>query len=1176
MPDLNTTLGQSNTPSVDVIVEPYNAPIDVIKHARKFFPEEVYNLSSETILYKFLSALLGDAGVGGMKKAITYARTQQTLSNVHFDDLDTLFTGPFEFVRQSGEIYNTDPANDLLTDAQWLEVRSKDANYRSRALDYVKGVNLGPTEQGYKLIARAATGQDAEIYEQWQYYDDVNSDSPVGFPNLGNTGLRGEIVVLPYTNGLTQQQTKHLNDAFNRVKSMTTPISFSAQGSAATNIPAKTVVSSSDFFYVQKTVTANPSIDYPTVTSSGSAINNLWIVPGQSTEAPTYAFSNAQESITYAPIQSASASSYHTGPFNQIQQSVFGYLQNVPSALTNFSADQSYVDNSNSLEISTPWSVRQDTLNLFVNQNYPVGYLALLENQKSKYNKTFWSSNENPITTTESLYIYFPTSTPVNLLEFEIGKKPISIVVNYLSNNNWIPVTLNNSVENTIQVHYDHSTIYQWQPAALTFNDGTNNYVNTTALRIDFIRNLADFPFNNPSYFNWSVDVRNLKTGLMIGKASDFVTFPGIDVLGNAFTTQLKTYSSSNVLNGQNSFWQSQSNPSQFAVESLYFDISDSQGNAQTFDQIYLDPLTIGNLMHVYYSNDSSTDVSASFGQGDIIWYDPFSGTGLLAGQGIWNNNNVYWQQNFPSFEAQYGTASSLSESGGVATFQSGSAYTLAGNITANQYGAGDTLITLSGPAGIGSYLEIDICIQGSANNTAYNIEYAPVNFASGAGTVTGGSVSVNMYNAGILTQSQSIKSQNLLLVPGDQIGIRNDYANNQAIGFVVQQSAGTTIIGTVSAYNYGINSYSSGTYGKGSAILSNYGQTAVIIEDPNKSLSITDVQFRALTNTSIDNWDYKLWNPVNRHFALQKGYMDLPNPITAKYVKLEFSKLTPTPYQGVYNPNLPLVNFKAYPSWVVAYINDIFSQITSLKQLKAEQVNYDLINTGVQQPGQTLLSDPQPVSLLQYVQELSSSDITQTVQSQYDSWFNIGGSVALNTPTNQVPQVYPNTLYQQDSLYQTVTNPNPLSQTYTGVNPSAMDNYAQETMLPIKAVGPITARKDDSIVAEKNYPNLWFPRVCRHGYQTVQTQRENKMAYNVAIKQVSFYRKNGSVATNDPFYFETLADISNADPTYPNTFVQSDWRFIVPSSTLSVGTNMPSFGFENFDVDALYLGVIL
>ena len=1172
MADLNSTLSQSVVAPNDFVVEPFNAPTDVLRQARKFFPEEVYNLSSQTTLYKFLLALLGDAGVGGMKKAITYTRTHQALSNVRFEDLDTLFAGPLSFPRQVTEAYSTDPSNSLLTDAQWLEVHNKDSNYRSRANDYTKGLNLGSTIEGYSLIAKAATGYDSDIYEQWQYYDDLISDEPVGFPNLGNTTSRNEIVVLPKTDGLTQSQARYLSDAFNRVKNINSVISFTPQGNAAINIPVQQVVSSSDFYYTQKIVTGNPAINYPSV----SEANNTWIVAGSAVEAPTYAFGNTQESVTYAPITSSSASTTQIGPFNQTQQAVFGYLQNVPSNLTIFSSDQSYVDNSQNLEISTPWAVRQNTLNLFANGQYPVGYFAIT-GQPTSTSKTFWASQENYIydqngngknRTTESITLNLQTTTPVNMIEFEIGKKPVDIQLNYLDSDNttWLPVNLNRNVENVTSVYYNNSTIYQWQPSVITFDT-----VMTTGLQLVFTRRTDIFPFDNPTGFPWSVEIRNFKAALMIGQQSDFVSFPGVDVFGNGYYTQLQVYGAQNILNGGTSFWQSQSNPSQFAVESLYFDVTSLQGSAQTIDQIYIDPLTIGNLMHVYYTNDNSTDNPADFGDGDLIWYDGFTNSGFLSGEGVWSNYNFIWQQNFPSFEKytnlnvsqKSGPYYSLYESNNAA---GASGLSIAGNITSQQYGQGDTIVTFANPgntvAGTAAYFELDVCLQGNNLNTGYSLQY-----------LTGvnnnkPTIQLNSYNNAVLYNSISVNNLPLFQ-PGDQLGIRNDAANNQAIAYAIQSNV-TIPIGTVSipASAYGLQSYGNLTYGGDlqANSFNNYGYTAIIIEDPsNVGISINSIEFRKNVANTVNDWDYKLWNPINKHYRIQKGFLNLPNPITAKYIKLEFSKLTPVPYESIYNPNLPLVEYNAYPSWVVAYINDTFSQVTSLNQLKAENVNYDLINTGIQKPNQTLLGKIEPQSTLDYIKSLSVADVTQIAQNQYNKWF-AQGSAFFPTPANQVPQIYPNTLYQEDGLFSTVQNPNVLSQAYSGANQGAFSNYSQESGLTPPVVGPITARSDNSIIGEKNYPDLWFPRICRHGYQTVQTRRDNKLAYSIAINQIGFYKKDRSVPTNDSFYFETLADISNADSNYPNTFVQTDWKFSVPTTTLTYGYNLPEFGFENFD----------
>jgi hypothetical protein len=52
--------------------------------------------------------------------------------------------------------------------------------------------------------------------------------------------------------------------------------------------------------------------------------------------------------------------------------------------------------------------------------------------------------------------------------------------------------------------------------------------------------------------------------------------------------------------------WMSKPNPSKFAVESTYFDISDYRGEPRTIDHILIDPLTPGVYFNVYFTNDGN------------------------------------------------------------------------------------------------------------------------------------------------------------------------------------------------------------------------------------------------------------------------------------------------------------------------------------------------------------------------------------------------------------------------------------------------------------------------------------------------------------------------------------------------------------------------------------------
>jgi hypothetical protein len=81
----------------------------------------------------------------------------------------------------------------------------------------------------------------------------------------------------------------------------------------------------------------------------------------------------------------------------------------------------------------------------------------------------------------------------------------------------------------------------------------------------------------------------------------------GVDFLGNSYRNVI-TYTSpdnANVTDSANNdaFWLSKPNPSQFAVESLYFDVS-KENDQTTIDHILMDPSTPGVWFNVYYSSE--------------------------------------------------------------------------------------------------------------------------------------------------------------------------------------------------------------------------------------------------------------------------------------------------------------------------------------------------------------------------------------------------------------------------------------------------------------------------------------------------------------------------------------------------------------------------------------------
>jgi hypothetical protein len=188
-PDYTETINQS------FFIEPLGGPLHPTNYLDRF-PDEVYNKTLDSHLVKFLYALVGPAGVGWLRKNYLESRLQLEEYGVELFDLDAFYGDPLKFGRILEEIYDDDPRG-LLSRENWEKIRAKDAAYRARALDYVRGMRLGNTPAGMKLVARSGLGHEVEIVENYKWLYDQYSDDNLNLPRFGTTESTEEMVVLP-------------------------------------------------------------------------------------------------------------------------------------------------------------------------------------------------------------------------------------------------------------------------------------------------------------------------------------------------------------------------------------------------------------------------------------------------------------------------------------------------------------------------------------------------------------------------------------------------------------------------------------------------------------------------------------------------------------------------------------------------------------------------------------------------------------------------------------------------------------------------------------------------------------------------------------------------------------------------------------------------------------------
>lgn len=142
--------------------------------------------------------------------------------------------------------------------------------------------------------------------------------------------------------------------------------------------------------------------------------------------------------------------------------------------------------------------------------------------------------------------------------------------------------------------------------------------VHTKAIRLVMVRHGQGTPPVGPNGFPiaYSLGIKDFQPGFRIYSKDDIPASGRItmedfatstDLLGSRVSYRLKEHSASNVLNPiAGLHWKSEPQPVNYAVVNFYADVRDSHGSPQTIDRFYIDPLTVGPSMNIYYTNDES------------------------------------------------------------------------------------------------------------------------------------------------------------------------------------------------------------------------------------------------------------------------------------------------------------------------------------------------------------------------------------------------------------------------------------------------------------------------------------------------------------------------------------------------------------------------------------------
>jgi hypothetical protein len=271
--------------------------------------------------------------------------------------------------------------------------------------------------------------------------------------------------------------------------------------------------------------------------------------------------------------------------------------------------------------------------------------------------------------------------------------------------------------------------------------------------------------------------------------------------------------------------------------------------------------------------------------------------------------------------------------------------------------------------------------------------------------------------------------------------------------------------------------------------------------------------------------WDYLLWHPVSQFsFQLRRNQIiDLPSPIRAAYVKLEFTDLNPLPWRVPNYPPLPPKLFRRFPTWVeeqftnsqlrnviedwwirkatpvqIQILNDIRDPVLEFEYKEREFFSAlalgeieqaQIINQNLVSAEERAVIDPVTGSkiYLQFADKFKKSLLVSVDQN------SVLGKAVIN---RYDPHLYREQVETKASKIITDSIP-----TVSSINDRISEAYSHLATIPMR-----------------------FNRTARHVYRE-DLGEFNKKAYFVGIDEVEFLRNNYAVKFNDKIIKDILYD---------------------------------------------------
>lgn len=270
----------------------------------------------------------------------------------------------------------------------------------------------------------------------------------------------------------------------------------------------------------------------------------------------------------------------------------------------------------------------------------------------------------------------------------------------------------------------------------------------------------------------------------------------------------------------------------------------------------------------------------------------------------------------------------------------------------------------------------------------------------------------------------------------------------------------------------------------------------------------------------SDNDWEQKLWTPVAQQFRMERRTeFALPAPITARYLKVEFSHLQAQHYSpGTFAQP---IRYKKHPKWVLDYflarLGDPGDDPFVARNV---QVVYNTLNIGYDYFLDDLHQDPKaPIP--------SESQLSNFLLNRSDESDQIDHKTLVQLQTDLAPYL------RQPGARSPGTDYLP-----SAYGPPLATEYSVERKQPLRAdVTQVSQLDRNNLIVEQNTPVMFYYTTCRHTYRELEASFVNDRAYFVGIRELAFIRDHYTAPSDTETYVDNLGDTQNV---VRNDFLES------------------------------------